>query len=139
ESVTLAPIDGTYDQLLRPLTPSAWAVLLHRGAESQLDRIWVGPANAPENLKAWKPAGSFTRAPDDKVIEAYAVSPNGDLLAYVSSFPIYSVVVKSYKQRRIVQTLKLQDPGTEADVLGFATDDRLLVHRVNAKDGKDSL
>ena len=91
--------------------------------------IWVGPANAPENLKAWKPAGSFTRAPDDKVIEAYAVSPNGDLLAYVSSFPIYSVVVKSYKQRRIVQTLKLQDPGTEADVLGFATDDRLLSAR----------
>jgi outer membrane biosynthesis protein TonB len=133
ESASLAPLDDCDDRLIRPLTPSPWAILQHyTPQETQLNRIWVGGGAPPEEVKPWKSSGMIARARagDDQVPEQYAISPNGDLLAYVSTFPTFSVVVKSFSQRRIVQTLKLSDPTSlQADVLGFASDDRLLVHR----------
>jgi len=137
DSVDLATIQGPYDQLIRPLTPSPWALVLRRGDEkSQLDRTWIGAETPPEDVKPWKPAGSMSLVPDPKVAEKYAISPNGDLVAHVSSFPSYSVLVHSYSQKRVVQKLKLSEieTGGDADVLGFASDERLLVHRFKESD-----
>jgi hypothetical protein len=137
ESATLAPIEDSFMSILHPARPSLWAVLLRKGAEmGQMDRIWTGSSEPPAGITPWKPVASVPYVAESQVPEKYALSPNGELLAHVSKFPALSVLVYSFKDKRVVQTLKLQDTFGEAEVLEFASDERLLVHRFkNGLDG----
>jgi hypothetical protein len=133
ESVTMAPLDAPYMTMIRPLTPSPWAAVIRKKTDQQgqIDLIWTGASeeNLPENTKPWKATLSAPYVPETSAVEKYALSPSGELLAHVSTFPTFSVLVYSFKEKRILQTIKLQEAQGDATVLGFMNDERLLVQR----------
>jgi hypothetical protein len=104
----------------------------------EMDRVWTGPGEPPAGVTPWKTVASVPYVPEGPgpATEKYALSPNGDLLAHVSKFSSLSVVIYSFKEKRVVQTLKLQETAGEAEVVEFTSDERLLVHRFKgAQDG----
>jgi hypothetical protein len=137
ESAALAPIEDSFASILYPARPSPWAVLLRRGNNmGQMDRIWMGPGDPPEGITPWKTVASVPYVPEaQQQLDKYALSPNGELLAHVSKFPTLSVLVYSFKEKRVVETLKLQETAGEAEMFEFLSDDRLMVHR--SKNGLD--
>jgi hypothetical protein len=132
-SISMAPMEAPYTTLVRPLTPSPWAAVIRKkpDQQGQIDLIWTGAndANLPENTKPWKPAVTAPYVPETAAVEKYALSPSGELLAHVSTFPSFSVLVYSFKEKRVLQTIKLQEANGEASVFGFINDERLLVLR----------
>ena len=85
--------------------------------------------NPPRSLKPWQPAGSISYPTGTNAIEKECISPDGDLVAHVSTVLSFSVLVDSYKQHRIVQSLKLQERW-RGRCAGVCSNDRLLVHRL---------
>ncbi len=135
DSITMASIPEDFDQMVRPLTPSSWAVLAHRnGDRGQWDRVWVGPGAAPDETNAWTTDGTVPYVPQENA--RFALSPDGDLLAHVATFPMLSVQLYSFKKKSSIPPIKLDPALGEAGVVGFTANDRLVVRRsLNAATG----
>ncbi|HEX3356301.1 MAG TPA: hypothetical protein VHS31_04900 [Tepidisphaeraceae bacterium] len=135
DSIAMEPIQNQFDEIVRPSTPSSWAAVLHKGnnGQGQIDRVWIGPGNPPLGVKPWLPAGSTPFVSDPKVGDRFALSPDGDLLAYLTSFPSLSVHLFSF-EKKTQQNIKLNESFGVAEVLGFVNSSRLLVRR--EKDGR---
>jgi hypothetical protein len=138
-SVEIAPVDGKFDEMIRPTADSDWLALMKKNGErGEIDRYWAGSGDAPTSAvpngsagatKAWTIAGSAPFVAETTIPNRYALSADGDLLAHVTTFPSLSVAVYSFSKNSQVQILKLLESDGEADVVGFLGADRILVHR----------
>ena len=134
DSITMEPIQNQFDQIVRPATPSSWAAVLRKGnGQGEINRVWIGPGDGPDGLKPWAPAGSTPFVSDPKAGDRFVLAPDGNLLAYITSFPSLSVHLYSF-EKKTQQNIKLQESYGIAEILGFVSNTRLLVRR--EKDGK---
>jgi hypothetical protein len=134
DSITMEPIQNQFDQIVRPATPSSWAAVLRKGnGQGEIDRVWIGPGDGPNGLKPWASAGTTPFVSDPKAGDRFVLSPDGDLLAYITSFPSLAVHLYSF-EKKTQQNIKLQESYGIAEILGFISNTRLLVRR--EKDAK---
>jgi hypothetical protein len=110
--------------VVRPLVPGPWLAVVRPGVRGT-DRVerW--------NTDTWKQAGEAVAAkdPDGNI---YSISPDGDLLAYITDFPSLSIQVYSFAENKIVREIRLKtnprEDWGEARLLGFSRPDQLVVH-----------
>jgi hypothetical protein len=129
-TIGVARIPPGFDEVIHPLTPSGWMAVA-RGSVEQNGKIerWSIPTQAGQTMEK---SGVIPRTHDANVSDAYALSPDGELLARISSFPSLQLHVYSFSSGTLKQTPKLQeDPSVRSEVFGFASADRLLVRRTN--------
>lgn len=112
-------------QFIRPVVSGPWVAVVRPGVRG-MDRVerW--------NTATWKPAGEAQLARDPDEGNAYSLSPDGDLLAYITDFPSLSVQVWSFGAGRFVREIRLKtnprDDWGEPRLLGFSRPDRLVIH-----------
>jgi len=109
---------------VRPLVPGPWLAVVRPGVRGT-DRVerW--------NTDTWKLAGEAVAAKDPDG-NSYAISPDGDLLAYITDFPSLSIQVYSFAENKIVRETRLKtnprDDWGQPRLLGFSRPDQLVVH-----------
>lgn len=119
--IAAAPIEPGFDRLLYPLDgPTAVLVVRKDGQDDVLE----GWSTATE---PWTMVGRTTVRPEPNHNgEQYAISPDGTLVARISSWPTLSVQVMSLKDAQ-PQVLPLKDGVGEPSLLGFTDATHLLV------------
>lgn len=58
---------------------------------------------------------------------SYALSPDGDLLAWVSNAMLYEVQVRSLSQEKVIQKIQIPDRSVQTRILGFTNNTTMLV------------
>jgi hypothetical protein len=114
-------VPGDITDVVFPAVPGPWVAVVRAGrAGHDHVELW--------STEAWEKTSELD-VPRDQKGNNYALSPDGETLAYVSDFPRHAVQVWSFKDRRMVRPLPLDDGNGEAAVIGFAAPEQLLVHR----------
>jgi hypothetical protein len=114
-------VPGDIADVVFPVVPGPWVAVVRSGRAGH-DRVerW--------STETWEKSAELD-VPRDQKGNDYALSPDGESLAYVSDFPRHAVQVWSFKDRRMMRQLPLDDGDGEAFVLGFSAPEQLLVQR----------
>ena len=113
-------------EVVRPAVPGPWLAVVHPG-DRGMDRVERWSTNE------WKPSGDarIARGPNGN---RYALSPDGDSLAYISDFPGLSVQVWSFGASRVSRTIQLNQNLGQPTLLGFSRPDQVLLQwRLNGQ------
>ena len=117
-------IQGDLLAVVRPAVPGPWLAVVRQGVRGS-DRVerW--------DTQTWKPAGE-AQIPRDPEGNTYSLSPDGQLLAYISRFPSLSVQVYSFAEGRPVREIRLKTNPREdwgqPRIVGFSKPEQIVVH-----------
>jgi hypothetical protein len=114
-------VPGDIADVVFPAVPGPWVAVVRAGraGHDHVER-W--------STRTWEKTAELD-VPRDQRGNDYALSPDGETLAYVSDFPRHAVQVWSFKDRRMLRQLPLDDGNGEAYTLGFTAPEQLLVQR----------
>lgn len=114
---------GAFEEILFPATANKWmAVVKEHGAEEDLIERWTTqPLAAKESTV-------FGRE-QEEISGEYAISPAGDLLVRIASWPTLSAQVWSFDENKVTRTITLDKKYGEANLIGFFNSDRFVIHR----------
>ena len=116
---TVVPAD--IGAVIYPTVPGPWVAIVRpgRAGHDHIER-W--------STETWQKTGEID-VPRDQGGNEYALSPDGETLAYVSDFPRHAVQLWSFKERRSMRQLPLDDGDGEAVLIGFASAEQVVVQR----------
>jgi hypothetical protein len=123
-AVETVAASGDVLQVVRPAVPGPWAAVVRPGAgqEQDLVELW---GTAPWEKKA---DATFARERSGTTGARYHLSPDGQFLIRLSSFPRLSAQVWSFKQNRLLRAISLDRTLGTPTLLGFFAPDQFLVH-----------
>ncbi|HEY7088999.1 MAG TPA: hypothetical protein VH518_12970 [Tepidisphaeraceae bacterium] len=125
-AATAVDVKGSFDDLALPLTESSFIGVVRRGGSNPTVEVWntsTDPwarVNVPPFVGA---ANSLTQ---------YALSPSGKYLAYISEFPKKQITIWNFKDAMVMKSLDLDDKRGSPELLGFASDTRVMIRWPNA-------
>jgi len=122
KSIDLAPIKGQFDGVIRPLTDSPYiATVRHEGngQEKMTIDLW--------NSDTWDKKGSAEFRNTQDMGSYFVLSPDGEHLARIATFPRLSAQIWSFKENRVSHILNLDTKLGSPELIGFAGDKRLLI------------
>lgn len=119
---------GTFDQLIAPLTPSNVVMVLKSGDRADMDLLETWDLALPKKLwSATIKRDVTTPIANPSGVPSYACSADGTLWARITTFPSLSLEVTPFAGGTPPVRVALKDPAGDVSVLGFATNDRLLI------------
>jgi predicted Zn finger-like uncharacterized protein len=110
------------EQLVRPLTPSSFVAVLVRGAQGDSIEVFDGKSQEPVQSADFPSEQQFRTNPG-----AYALSPDGKLVARLATFPKLAASVYSFEKKGESVSIELDSRFGEPTLVGFMGNDRLLV------------
>lgn len=121
DPVDVAVRRGT-EQLLRAVTPASAVALLVRGSQGDTIEVFDGKATGPVEAAPFQSDPQFRDSPG-----AYALSPDGKLVARLTSFPKLRASIYSFEKKAESMSIDLDPKFGEPALVGFMGPDRLAV------------
>lgn len=115
--VDMIPVAESFDEVIRPLTQSPFIAVVRRSGGSQTFELW--------NIDTRDKRGSAVFSVADST--RYVLSPDGDQLARIASFPRLELQIWSFAQSSIVRRIELNANQGTPELIGFANDLRLMI------------
>ncbi len=119
-SIDLAPIPGPFDGVIRPLTESPFLTVVRRT-----------PGNSV-SIELWESGDTWTHKASVKFAQMaegnhYVLSPDGENLARIVTFPRLAAQIYSFKEARVTRAIDLDEKLGTPELVGFAGSRRLLI------------
>jgi hypothetical protein len=110
------------EQLVRPITPGGSYAVIVRNQQGDAVEIFDGKATEPVAAAQFQTDPQFRNNPG-----AYALSPDGKLVARLVSFPNLKAAVYSVDAKSDLVSIDLEDKYGEPTLVGFIAPDRFVV------------
>lgn len=121
EAQEVAVRRGT-EQLIRAVTPASAVAVLVRGTQGDTVEVFDGKAAEPVAVADFQTDPQFRNNPG-----AYALSPDGKLLARLTSWPKLEASVYSFEKKAEAKSIELDTVNGEPTLVGFMAPDRFII------------
>jgi hypothetical protein len=116
----LTPIEaGDFTEVFFPAMPSNFAAIRRPG---ETDTVEIWSLNPP--AKKFEPIVNAEKGPEAKMI----ISPAGDLIARVTTWPKMAVQVQSLAAGKALRTIELNPLNGTPELIGFGVNDSVVIH-----------
>lgn len=118
--IITTPIAGGFDRVVAPGVASPWRLIVRADkGEDQIFSRWnsdAGDSDANVRLRR-----------DGQLGDADAISPDGELMVRLASWPQLSAQVWSFPQKKVVKSFPLDKANGKPGVIGFLDERRVLL------------
>jgi hypothetical protein len=124
DSIESGKIPGPIDEVIQPLSNSPAIAILRNNQ--------TGISIEPWNTTDWQKGDGVLQLPAGAA-KKFVLSTDGQKLAWIAEFPRLSVQVWSFPDGTVSMAIPLDKSEGTAELIGFVSDDRLLIERGNSK------
>lgn len=120
KSIDAAPLNGTFDDMLAPLTESPFRAILRASGSNTSVEVW--------DTQSWKQIGqaSFAKGADPNEAR-FVLSPDGKMVGRISRFPRLSAQIWSFATNQVAHSIPIEDHNVTPELMGFIDANRLLL------------